>query len=163
MALWVGYRKAKSSLAMKNEILVFLASLILLTGCAGARPELGIKSGSLTPCPKTPNCVSSKAVEEKQYIPPLRYEGTLQEARARLVQIVDSLKRTKILTAQDNYIRAETTSALFRFVDDMEFYFPAKPTDEAIIHIRSASRIGWFDFGANRKRIERIRINFMRK
>ena len=145
---------------MKNEILVFLVSLISLTGCAGTRPELGINSGSLTPCPKTSNCVSSKAVDEKRYIQPIRYEGTQPEARARLIQILESLKRTKILTAQENYIRAETTSALFRFVDDMEFYFPEKQTGEAIIHIRSASRIGSFDFGTNRKRIERIRINF---
>jgi len=145
---------------MKKEILVFLTSLISLTGCAGTTPNLGINNGSLTPCPKTSNCVNSQAVGEKQYIQPIRYKGTQQETRARLLQILDSLKRTKILNAQENYIRAEITSALFRFVDDMEFYFPEEQTDETIIHIRSASRIGSFDFGTNRKRIERIRSKF---
>jgi uncharacterized protein (DUF1499 family) len=147
---------------MKNTILVFLASLISLIGCSGTRPDLGVNNGALTPCPKTPNCVNSQAVGGKQYIQPIRYTGVLKEARARLLQILDSLKRTKIITAQENYIRAETTSALFRFVDDMEFYLPEEQTDETVIHIRSASRIGSFDFGVNRKRIERIRSKFQK-
>lgn len=145
---------------MKKQILVGLVSLILLTGCAETMPDLGINNGELTPCPKTPNCVNSQAVGEKQYIQPIRYAGTQQEARARLLQILDSLKRTKILTAQENYIRAEFTSALFRFVDDVEFYFPEEQAGETVIHIRSASRIGYSDLGANRKRIERIRSEF---
>jgi uncharacterized protein (DUF1499 family) len=123
-------------------------------------PELGIKNGALTPCPKTPNCVNSLAVGEKQHIQPIRYTGTQKEAQARLFQILDSFKRTKILTAQKNYIRVEITSAFFRFVDDVEFYFPEEQTDETVIHIRSASRIGSFDFGANRKRMERIRSKY---
>ena len=145
---------------MKKKILVFLASLISLTGCAGARPDLGINNGALTPCPKTPNCVNSQAIGGKQYIQPIRYTGTQKEARNRLLQVLDSIKRTNILTARENYIRAETTSALFRFVDDMEFYLPEEQADETLIHIRSASRIGSFDFGVNRKRIERIRSRF---
>ena len=145
---------------MNKQFLVGLVSLILLTGCTGIMPDLGINNGELTLCPKTPNCVNSQTVGEKHYIQPIRYAGTWQEARARLLQILGSEKRTKILTAQENYIRAEFLSALFRFVDDVEFYFPEEQTGEAIIHIRSASRIGYSDLGANRKRIERIRSKF---
>ena len=145
---------------MKKQITVGLVSLIFLTGCAGTMPDLGINHGELTPCPKTPNCVNSQAVGEKHYIQPIRYAGTRQEVRARLLQILESEKRTNILTAQENYIRAEFTSALFRFVDDVEFYFPKQQDDETIIHVRSASRVGSSDLGANRKRIERIRSEF---
>jgi len=42
------------------------------------------------------------------------------------------------------------------FVDDVEFFFP----DTAVIHMRSASRVGYSDFGANRKRLEKIRQRF---
>jgi uncharacterized protein (DUF1499 family) len=49
---------------------------------------------------------------------------------------------------------------LFRFVDDVEFYFPEKQGGETIIHVRSASRVGSSDLGVNRKRIERIRSQF---
>jgi uncharacterized protein (DUF1499 family) len=123
-------------------------------------PDLGINKGKLLPCPKTPNCVNSQAVDEKHYIQSIRYAGTRQQARARLLQILASEKRTKMLTTQKNYIRATFTSALFRFVDDVEFYFPEKQAGETVIHIRSASRVGYSDLGANRKRIERIRSKF---
>ncbi len=145
---------------MKKHMMAGLVSLILLTGCAGRLPDLGIKNGKLTPCPKTPNCVNSQAVGEKQHVQPILYAGTQQEARARLLHTLDSLERTKIVTAQEDYVRAEFTSALFRFVDDVEFYFPDEQADETVIHVRSASRIGHSDFGANRKRIERIRSKF---
>ena len=154
------YDKKKIGRAMKKKFIAGIISLILLTGCAGTMPDLGINNGELTPCPKTPNCVKSQAIGEKHSIQPIRYAGTQQEARARLLQILESEKRTKILTAQKNYIRAEFMSALFRFVDDVEFYFPKKQTGEGDIHIQSASRIGYSDFGANRKRIERIRSKF---
>jgi len=58
-------------------------------------------------------------------------------------------------------MRVEFTSALFRFVDDVEFYFMKKQADTTIIHIRSASRIGYSDLGVNRKRIEKIRNKFL--
>lgn len=146
--------------AKKKQFIVGIVSLILLTGCAGTVPDLGINNGELTPCPKTPNCVNSQAVGEKHYIEPVRYAGTQQGARARLLQILESEKRAKIVTAQENYIRLAFSSALFRFVDDVEFYFPEKQAGETVIHVRSASRVGYSDLGANRKRIERIRNKF---
>lgn len=137
-----------------------LVGLIMITGCSGTMPDLGINNGELMVCPKTPNCVNSQAVDQKHYIDPLRYTGTPSEARAHLLQIVETEKRTKILTSQENYIRAEFTSAVFRFVDDVEFYFTDEQAGETVVHVRSASRIGSSDLGANRKRIERIRRKY---
>jgi uncharacterized protein (DUF1499 family) len=145
---------------MNKQISVVLVSLIMLTGCSGNIPDLGLNNGELMPCPKTPNCVNSQAADEKHYIQPIHFTGTQQEAQGRLLRILESQKRTKILTAQMNYIRVEFTSALFRFVDDVEFYIPETQADETIIHIRSASRVGYSDLGANRKRIEQIRNKF---
>ena len=76
------------------------------------------------------------------------------------MQILESEKRTKILVAKESYIRAEFTSALFRFVDDVEFYLSEGQAGETVIHFRSASRVGSSDFGVNRKRIERVRSKF---
>ncbi len=145
---------------MNKQILVVLVSLIMLTGCSKTAPDLGVNNGELMPCPETPNCVNSQAADEKHYIQPIHYTGTRQEAKSRLLQILESEKRTKILTAQENYIRVEFTSALFRFVDDVEFYFPAEQVDKKVIHVRSASRVGYSDLGVNRKRIEQIRTKF---
>ncbi|MCG6201638.1 DUF1499 domain-containing protein [Psychromonas antarctica] len=40
------------------------------------------------------------------------------------------MKRTKITETQENYIRAEFTSQIFRFVDDVEFYFTVTETEK---------------------------------
>jgi uncharacterized protein (DUF1499 family) len=32
--------------------------------------------------------------------------------------------------------------------------------DLRIIHVRSSSRVGYYDFGVNRRRVERIRARF---
>ena len=123
-------------------------------------PELGVDESMLTPCPDTPNCVSSQARDEKHYIDPITYPGARQEAKDHLLRLLGSEKRTQVKLVEEDYIRVEFTSALFRFVDDVEFYFPKEKADETIIHVRSASRVGYSDLGANRKRIERIRSEF---
>ena len=145
---------------MNKQILVVLINLILLTGCSGTMPKLGINNSELAPCPETPNCVSSQAHDKEHFIEPINYSGTLQGAHDLLLQIIQSEKRTEILADQKDYIRVEFTSALFRFVDDVEFYFPEEQAEKKIIHVRSASRVGHSDLGANRKRIERIRSKF---
>ena len=109
---------------MTKNIMTTLLISTFLTGCAVKIPDLGVKKGKLTPCPSKQNCVSSQAVDEKQHVQPIRYPGSRQDARGRIIQLLESMKRAKIVKAEAYYIRAEFTSALFRFVDDVEFYFP---------------------------------------
>jgi uncharacterized protein (DUF1499 family) len=152
-----GNLMVQSFIAMNKLIaIVFIVSLVL-TGCSGTMPKLGINNGLLMGCPNTPNCVNSQAADEKHFIQPIQYMGTQQEAQSAILKLLNTWKRTKVMVAEDNYIHAEFTSMIFRFVDDVEFYMPATETDETIIHVRSASRIGYSDFGVNRKRIEKIR------
>ncbi|WP_313122980.1 DUF1499 domain-containing protein, partial [Exiguobacterium sp.] len=70
-----------------------------------------------------------------------------------LLRILQILDRVKIVKEEGTYIHAIFTSKVFRFKDDVEFYF-----DEAaqVIHFRSASRVGYSDWGVNRKRMEDI-------
>jgi uncharacterized protein (DUF1499 family) len=145
---------------MKKQISIVLLSFIFLMGCSGTMPELGVNRGQLISCPKKPNCVSSQATDKEHFIQPIHFTGTRQDAQDRLLQILKSLERTKIIVVQDNYIRVEFTSKTFRFIDDVEFYFPPTNAEKIIIHFRSASRIGHSDLGANRKRIEQIRNKF---
>jgi uncharacterized protein (DUF1499 family) len=111
------------------------------------------------PCPESPNCVSSLAENSSKFVDPLHYKGTRNEAYKRLVDLLVSLNRTRMLVKTENYIHAEVASRLFRFMDDIEFWFPADP---GIIHVRSASRSGYWDLGVNRKRVETIRQHFER-
>ena len=133
-------------------------------------PELGIEKGELTQCPSTPNCVSSQAKNNKHYIEPIVVKGTATEVKNHLLSLLNQQEGAEITVDDGNYVRATFTSKLFRFVDDTEFYFPNmtlketkspdKNLKEITIHMRSASRVGYSDLGANRKRLERIRSEF---
>ena len=145
---------------MKKLKPIMLLSLFALCGCSGNVPDLGVNNGKLNACPDSPNCVSSQAADEAHYIEPISFRGTQKEARKQLLEILKNEDRIKILVNRDDYIRAEFTSAFFRFVDDVEFYFPEQQMVNTIIDVRSASRIGHSDLGANKKRIEGIRSKF---
>jgi uncharacterized protein (DUF1499 family) len=129
----------------------------LLTGglFTGKRPtDLGVRDGRLKPVPGTPNAVSSQARSTSHAVAPLIYSTTRERAMPALVQIVSNTPRTRVVTQSQDYLHAEYASALMGFVDDVEFWF--EPGDK-LIHVRSASRLGYSDFGVNRARIEDIR------
>ena len=125
---------------------------------SGKRPnDLGVRNGLLKPVPDSPNAVSSQATGGYHRIEPLSYNGTAEPAMAALRSIIESTPRTSIVEERDDYLYVEFSSRLIGYVDDVEFYFPP---DEKIIHVRSASRLGYSDLGVNRKRIENIRTKF---
>jgi len=111
------------------------------------------------PCPASPNCVSSLTPESDagHHIAPLRFDGPPAQAWRRLKEVLRREKRLTIVTEQDEYLHAEARSLVFRFVDDIEFSLHA---EAGLIHIRSAARSGYSDFGVNRRRIEHLREAF---
>lgn len=131
--------------------------LFFSMGCSGRQAPVGHTDGKLAPCPSSPNCVSSQSIEAGSRIDPLAFHGDGAGAEEKLVAVLNATKRVRIVTRTAGYIHAEFTSAFFRFVDDVEFYINAQ---EGVIHFRSASRVGYSDLGANRKRMEEIRRRF---
>jgi uncharacterized protein (DUF1499 family) len=117
--------------------------------------NLGITNQLLAPCPNSPNCVVSQNGDEKHSIDPITYSVDRETAQKTLLQVLTVVPRTKVVEETDNYIHALAKSRIFKFVDDVEFYFP---TDEKVIHLRSASRMGDSDLGVNRRRMEQIRL-----
>ncbi len=115
-------------------------------------------SMALPDCPATPNCVSSQATDSARRVEPLKYPiGREQPALKALLQVLQELPRTKITEQSGFMVKAVVHSALFRFKDDLEFQFDL---EAAVIHIRSASRTGYWDMGVNRRRVDRIRKDF---
>ena len=108
----------------------------------------------LAPCPDRPNCVSSLAEDTEHRIEPLPLEGTPEEALARLRRIIEEMPRTSVDEIGDGYLKARFRSRIMRFVDDLELVVDA---ETGVVHVRSASRIGYSDWGVNRKRVEEIR------
>ena len=132
--------------------LIFLA--IPLVACSPSKGKnMGIHDGRLLPCPTSPNCVSSDAAGG-HHIEPYHLATNPEDAWRNLMETVSSLPRARWIETAEDYAHAEFRSALFGFVDDTEFLLLK---DDKIIAVRSASRVGYADLGANRKRIELIR------
>ncbi|GKS66007.1 hypothetical protein YTPLAS72_33110 [Nitrospira sp.] len=115
---------------------------------------------TLSPCPDSPNCVSTQATDESHAIMPFRYKKPRVEAKEALKVVINSLSRTKLVEEDESYLHYEFTSLLLRFVDDVEFLFD---DDTKTIHFRSASRTGYSDLGVNRRRMEDLRALVGRK
>lgn len=142
-------------LALAGIIGLFLVGLVALGALSQRRPaSLGVKDGRLAPCPAAPNCVSSQAEDAAHRVAPLPLAGTPDDALKRLKQVLTALPRTAIVTASDGYLHAECKSRLIGFVDDVELLVDEQAR---VIHIRSASRVGYSDLGVNRQRVEQIR------
>ena len=131
-----------------------LIAMTVFTNPAGA--ELAKK---LPPCPNSPNCVSSQAADKEHYIAPFKISGNTNEAWAALKQKLRSQSRTVIVDESEDTLHAQATSLLFRFVDDINIILDA---DAGLMHVRSASRVGYGDFGVNRKRVEALRLQLQK-
>lgn len=125
---------------------------------AGTRPaDLGVQDGRLTPVPASPNAVSSQTDSKDHAIAPLAYTGDGAAAFARAVAALRSLPGTTIVREAPGYVHAECATRWLRFVDDLELHLDAAA---GVIHVRSASRLGHSDLGANRARVEALRAAF---
>ena len=151
-------------------LVVLGASVLLLTGCVGlsrlakqsqdpSMARSSFQAGDFSACPPSPNCVNSQAemTDSQHYIPPFRYDVSREDAQNYLLSLLEDLPRTEILESTSDYIWVQIQTGLFGFTDDLEFYLPE---EHPIIHVRSASRVGYSDLGANRNRVEDLREIF---
>jgi uncharacterized protein (DUF1499 family) len=149
-------------LVVLGAILGVAAALLMVVGqfglLAGKRPfDLGVRDGRLKACPPSPNCVCSQAPEGPHHIAPLRYAGDGAAAFARLREIVARSPGAAVVRESEGYLHAELATPWLRFVDDVELLLDAPA---GVIHVRSASRLGYSDLGTNRRRVEAIRARF---
>lgn len=143
---------------------IFIAAIfivILLTGCGRTVPEgLGVIDNKLVECPDSPNCVSTQTKKEDAQIDPIKYKVDDATAYKLLLQVVEGNKLANVISKTNNYIHAAYFTKSKIFIDDVEFYIDAEAN---LIHFRSASRVGHSDLGANRKRMEKIRNEFLQQ
>jgi len=131
----------------------------LLQGSAPA--DLGVREGRLKPPAETPNSVSSQAAlypthpqrQNADIVPlPLRGDGAVTIARIKAV--VEAMPGAKVVRSDPDYLYAQFTTRLMKFVDDVEFWYD--PVAQ-VVQVRSASRLGESDLGLNRQRVEAVR------
>lgn len=143
-------------------VMVGAGQLGLLSGAPPA--QLGVTDGRLQRPSLSPNSVSSQAAlyvghPQLAYanIEPLSFKGDGEAAMSKLAALLEHMSGTLIVKRQPDYIYAQCETRLLRFTDDVEFWLDRSAGQ---IHVRSASRLGHRDFGANRARIEAIRARF---
>ena len=142
--------------------LVACGHLGLLGGHAPT--DLGLRNGMLkAPPPGSTNVVSSYAARRgdsaTNQIEPLHFIGDGFAAFDKLTRIVGALDGVTIIQSDPTYLYAQAKTPMLKFIDDVEFVLDMPA---GVIQMRSASRLGKKDFGANRKRLEMIRQRFER-
>ena len=139
-------------------IIVTISALFILTACSSKMPDnLGLNDGNFAQCPESPNCVYSKATDSEHKIAPIAAHGGEDKVMVDLSNSIESMQGGKVIEIKGPYLYAQFTSKIMRFIDDLECYYDK---DNGLIQIRSASRIGYSDLGANRKRVEELRNIF---
>ena len=151
-------------LAIAIVALIVLAVLAGQLGLLQGKPpsNLGVRDGRLKPPAKTPNSVSSQALlhpdhpmRDAALIAPLPLKGGGPATVARIKQIVEGLPGARVVKSAPDYLYAQFTTPLMKFIDDTEFWFdPAA----GVVQVRSASRVGRGDRGLNRARVEAVRV-----
>ena len=135
-----------------SGIIIYLYSLAYISKSYSAP---GLVNEQLSKCSANPNCACSEFEEdEPHYIEPIQL--SLTDDSKILENIKTTLQKMNgtVITEDDSYISATFTSNIFGFIDDFEIRIDRR---QKLIHIRSASRVGRSDFGANIKRINLIK------
>lgn len=132
--------------------LVYLGVRYIITVASPPPGGIGLNKSRLIPVHK-PGCVSSQASNTSHYIAPFAYSGPVEEACAKLLNVIASIQRGTVITAHPHYIHAEFRSLLFGFIDDVEFFL-----HNGLIELRSTARLSLA--GTNRQRLETIQLRF---
>ena len=129
---------------MKKFFILFLLLYGLVVPSSAMASHMELK-----PCVQISHCVKEELNVE-------RIDSPFEKVKA----IVENIPRTKIVELDGDYLHAEVTSRIMKYVDDLEI--SSLPEDNNLI-IRSESRVGDGDFGVNRKRVDLIIKNLFVK
>ena len=142
-------------------ILAFLALFFILGAISKSGKAPGLIDGRLSQCPDKPNCVCSEHKDDAgHYVEPVVIpENNAVNTLSVLKNVIQDMGGS-IQAEADNYLAATFSSAIFGFVDDLEIRID---TDRAVVHVRSASRVGHGDLGVNRHRTELLGKLYLKK
>jgi uncharacterized protein (DUF1499 family) len=153
-------------------LIVALSFAVLTVGQLGllrgqAPTDLGVKDGRLKRLSSTPNSVSSQAGfypdhAQASYAAidplPLKEGGDAASSMAVLSKVLQAMPGVKLIEQRPDYLYAQAETRLLKYTDDVEFWF--NPATQ-MIDMRSASRLGSSDLGANRKRLQALRTAYL--
>ena len=138
----------------KFSVLLALACILFLLAKTSQAAEIksGLIEGKLRTCPGSPNCVNSETSMINP-INPIKLSNTEPKLAWSLLQQIITEQGGKIQSKSADYLSATFTTPVFGFTDDVEARLDSV---SKVIHLRSASRVGYYDFGANKRRLQTI-------
>ena len=127
---------------MKNLFILFLLLYGLVIPSSVMASHIELK-----PCIQVSHCIRDELNVE-----------SIDSSFEKVKSIVENMPRTKIVESEGDYLHAEVTSRIMKYVDDLEISFLPERNN---LLIRSESRVGDGDFGVNRKRVDLIVSNLL--
>jgi len=136
-------------------------------------PQLGASLGGLSRCPRGQHCVSSDlpyiltsnfARQFQQtilepaphFVEPFKLDADSLEEWNLLVETVRKQPGVTIVESTDNYLHATRSTTIYGLIDDFEL----SRQHAGMVLVRSCARLGYSDFGRNRRFVEKIRSEF---
>ena len=143
-------------------VLIGLAILGLALASRRAPEDLGPVDGALRPCPPSPNCVCSQEARAEASVEPLRFGAEVEPEAAfeALLAVIADEPSAELAKRDGDYAHAVWSTPLLGFRDDVELLLDR---EARAIHVRSASRVGHSDLGANLERVDALRAAFEAK
>tara|TARA_B100001287_G_scaffold166225_1_gene139709 strand:- start:129 stop:530 length:402 start_codon:yes stop_codon:yes gene_type:complete len=123
------------SISLFFSIIVLVVSLLPIRSFAS---HIDLK-----PCIQTSHCVREELVTEN-----------IKDPLSEIQIILENTPRMEIVEIDGDYLHAESTSRIMKYVDDLEVSFDE--SNNKLI-IRSESRVGEGDFGVNQKRVDLLK------
>ena len=81
-----------------------------------------------------------------------------EKAFIELIQILENTPRIEIINKEKDYIHAIATSRIMKFIDDIEI---KNLNQDNIFQIKSSSRLGFYDLGVNKRRVQTLRFRLI--
>jgi len=100
----------------------------------------------LKQCIQTSHCVREEWVPEN-----------IKDPLSEIQIIIENTPRMEIVEIDGDYLHAESTSRIMKYVDDLEVTYNDSTN---ILTVRSESRVGEGDFGVNQKRVDSLKSKF---
>lgn len=106
-----------------------------------------------------PNFVSSKSQISERYVDPILLPEDIDANSAfkMILDLAEKQKGWKLVNSGDQWAHFECSTQWMNFVDDLAIKLNFKEEKHWVIDIKSASRLGYSDLEANRKRIENFK------
>ena len=142
-------------------IVAFIISFFILGVISKSGKAPGLVEGTLSKCPNKPNCVCSEQKDDvNHYIDPIIIPQNITFDTLPILKNVIRDMGGTICAEKENYLASTFSSSIFGFVDDFEIRIDSI---QKVIHIRSASRVGYGDMGVNKKRTELFKKLYNKK